>query len=58
MPETMIKDIVGHSASMPTMSVYGHFYDGEEIEAAKIVDLTLGATFGANESTIDGQSEG
>ena len=57
MPETMIKDIVGHSVSMPTFKTYGHYYDGEENEAAEIVDLTLGATFGATESIIDGQTE-
>ena len=57
MPETMIKDIVGHSVSMPTFKTYGHYYDGEETEAAEIVDLTLGATFGATESIIDGQTE-
>ena len=31
MPEQMVKDIVGHSASMPTFEVYGHILDGESI---------------------------
>lgn len=41
MPEQMLRDIVGHSASMPTFMVYGHFLDSEHIEAAKIIDLTF-----------------
>lgn len=56
MPETMIKDIVGHSVSMPTFSTYGHYYEGEENEAAEVIDLTLGDTFGDNKSIMDGQT--
>lgn len=43
MPEQMLRDIVGHSASMPTFMVYGHVLDSEHIEAAKIIDLTIKA---------------
>lgn len=57
MPEAMIKDIVGHSVSMPTMSVYGHYYEGEENEAAQVIDLTLGDTFGDNKSVWGGQTD-
>ena len=56
MPESMIKDIVGHSVSMPTFITYGHYYEGEENEAAKVIDLTLGDTFGANKSIMGGQT--
>lgn len=57
MPEAMIKDIVGHSASMPTLSVYGHLYDNEDAEAAQIIDLTLGDSLGDKKSVMDGQTE-
>ena len=57
MPEAMIKDIVGHSVSMPTMLTYGHYYEGEENEAAEVIDLTFGDNFGVNKSVIDGQTE-
>lgn len=56
MPEAMIKDIVGHSVSMPTFTTYGHYYDGEENEAAEIIDLTLGDSFGDNKSITGGQT--
>ena len=55
MPETMIKDIVGHSVSMPTFSTSGHYYEGEENEAAEIIDLTLGQNLGQIKSVNDGQ---
>ena len=45
MPEQMVKDIVGHSASMPTFEVYGHILDGESRRAAEIVDLTFSDRF-------------
>ena len=54
MPEQMIKDIVGHAASMSTFETYGHILDGDEIRAAEIVDLTFGQNLGQNESTTDG----
>lgn len=38
MPETLLKDIVGHSASMDTGGVYGHEIDGEKQRAADILD--------------------
>lgn len=39
--ETVIKEIVGHSSSMPTLDIYGHPVDGELREAAQIIDLTF-----------------
>ena len=56
MPETMIKDIVGHSVAMPTFATYGHYYDGEENEAAEVIDLTFGQNLGQNKSVSDGQT--
>lgn len=41
MPESMIKDIVGHSASMDTFGTYGHILEGEDRKAASIIDLTF-----------------
>lgn len=39
MPESMLKSIVGHSSSMPTIGgVYDHIVDGEMEAAAKIID--------------------
>lgn len=38
MPETLLKDIIGHSASMDTDGVYGHEIDGEKQRAADILD--------------------
>lgn len=54
MPEQMIKDIVGHSVSMSTFETYGHIYDNETKEAAKIIDLTLGDNLGDKKSANDG----
>lgn len=42
-PLEMIKSIVGHSASMDTMGVYGHRVTGEMESAAKVIDLSLAA---------------
>lgn len=42
MPEQMIKDIVGHSKSFDSFSVYGHILEGEAKQAADIIDLTFG----------------
>lgn len=58
MPEAMIKDIVGHSASMPTFSIYGHVLNDEARQAASIIDLTLGDNLGATLSASGEQSEG
>ena len=62
MPEAMIKDIVGHSASMNTFGTYGHIYSEEARQAADIIDLTLGgdlgAKMGATSSTTGGHSNG
>ena len=55
LPEQTIKDIVGHSVSMPTFSVYGHLVDGESRRAAEIIDLTFGDIFGDNKSVTGGQ---
>lgn len=48
MPEAMIKDIVGHSVSMPTLTVYGHVLSDDARQAASIIDLTLGSDLGAD----------
>lgn len=61
MPEAMIKDIVGHSASMDTFGTYGHILNDDARQAASIIDLTLGADLGADLgatlSTDGGQSK-
>lgn len=41
MPEAMLKSIVGHSSTMPTLEVYGHVVDGEMEAAAKIIDINF-----------------
>lgn len=41
MPESMLKSIVGHSSTMPTLEVYGHMVDGEMEAAAKIIDVNF-----------------
>lgn len=46
LPETIIKDIVGHSVSMDTFGTYGHIVEGESKKAAEIIDLTFGEDFG------------
>lgn len=53
--EQTIKDIVGHSASMTTFETYGHFVEGEDKRAAKIIDLTYGALLGEDKSINEGQ---
>ena len=57
MPEQTIKDIVGHSVSMDTFGTYGHIIEGEERQAAKVIDLTLGDILGDTLSFGDGQKE-
>ena len=57
MPEAMIKDIVGHSTSMDTFGTYGHILSGDARQAAEIIDLTLGADLGDNESASGGQKK-
>lgn len=42
LPESTIKDIVGHSVSMDTFGTYGHIVDGDSKRAAEIIDLTFG----------------
>lgn len=54
LPIEVIKDIVGHSASMQTTLVYGHILDDESRKAAEVIDLTFGDNFGDTESTSDG----
>lgn len=44
MPEAMIKDIVGHSTSMPTLTHYGHIMRHDAEQAAEIIDLTIQST--------------
>ena len=41
MPEEMLRDIIGHSAAMPTFLVYGHLQDEEPHQASCIIDLTF-----------------
>lgn len=41
MPESMLKQIVGHGASMDTYGIYGHIVDGELQKAAKIIDVNF-----------------
>ena len=57
LPEQILRDVVGHSATMSTFETYGHIVEGEARQAADIIDLTFGAVFGAKESISDGQSE-
>ena len=38
MPEALLKDVIGHSASMDTTGIYGHEIDGEKQRAADIID--------------------
>lgn len=54
LPEQTIKDIVGHSVSMPTFEVYGHIVDGESRKAAEVIDLTFGEVLGEDMSITDG----
>lgn len=54
LPESVIKDIVGHSVSMDTFGTYGHIVDGESRKAAEVIDLTFGQVFGQLSSTSDG----
>ena len=55
MPESMIKDIVGHSTSMDTFGTYGHILSGDAKKAAEIIDL-LGASLGADSSASGGRT--
>lgn len=41
MPESMLKSIVGHSASMDTYGIYGHVVNGEMEAAARIIDINF-----------------
>lgn len=56
LPENVLKGIVGHSASMDTLGVYGHHVDGENRKSAEIIDLTFGEVFGEEVSTSGGLS--
>lgn len=57
MPEQMIKDIVGHSVSMDTFGTYGHIVNGEQRQAAEVIDLTFsGDVLGDIMSTGDTQT--
>lgn len=57
LPESTIKDIVGHSVSMDTFGTYGHIVDGESTHAAQIIDLTFGQVFGQLLTADGGQSK-
>lgn len=57
LPESVIKDIVGHSVSMDTFGTYGHIVDGESRRAAEVIDLTFGQVFGQLSSLSGGLSE-
>lgn len=41
MPESMLKQYVGHSKDFDGLSVYGHLVDGELQKAAKIIDVNF-----------------
>ena len=56
MPEALLKEIVGHSASFDTFGTYGHILEDDARQAAQIIDL-LGASLGATSSTEGGQNE-
>lgn len=60
LPESTLKDIVGHSVSMPTIGgTYDHIVEGESERASKIIDLTfasLGEDLGEVSSIGGGQS--
>lgn len=47
MPETLLKDIVGHSATMDTGGVYGHEIDGEKQRAADLLDEIFDRVLGS-----------
>jgi hypothetical protein len=42
MPIELLKSVVGHSASMDTIGVYGHELEGEKQLAAQYVDSAFG----------------
>lgn len=54
LPESVLKGIVGHSASMDTYGVYGHHVEGENRKSAQIIDLTFGEVLGEDMSTSEG----
>lgn len=54
LPESVIKDIVGHSVSMDTFGTYGHIVDGESQKSAEVIDLTFGQLFGQLSSASGG----
>lgn len=41
LPDSLLKQIVGHSDAMPTDDVYGHEIDGDKKRAASIIDSVL-----------------
>jgi integrase len=41
LPESLLKQVVGHSSAMPTDDVYGHEIDGDKQRAADIIDAVL-----------------
>lgn len=41
MPLELLKSVVGHSASMDTIGIYGHEVDGDKERAARIMEDTL-----------------
>lgn len=47
LPASLLKQVVGHSASMPTDDVYGHEIDGDKQRAADIIDAVLSKHLGS-----------
>ena len=45
MPIELLKSVVGHSASMDTIGIYGHEVDGDKLRAASIMDATFNRIF-------------
>lgn len=46
LPESLLKQVVGHSYAMPTDDVYGHEIDGDKQRAADIIDSVLAKHLG------------
>lgn len=43
MPEYLLKSLVGHSAQMDTLGIYGHKMPGDDIQAVEIIERAFGA---------------
>lgn len=51
LPASMLKDIIGHSASMDTDGVYSHEIDGDKQRAARIIDAVLAKHIDGDDGT-------